>query len=75
MGVFDYLKTAHAFVTDGYQRYQKFKEVWGGLTKKEAKIGDLIKRAGVQVDNIKDIHTKEGFSPKWWVLSHSSTAF
>ena len=60
MGVFDYLKTAHSFVTDGYQRYKKFKEAWSGLTKKETQIGDLIKRAGVQVDNLKDIHGTSG---------------
>jgi len=60
MGVFDYLKTAHSFVTDGYQRYKKFKDIWSGLTKKEVQIGDLIKRAGVKVDNLKDIHDQEG---------------
>ncbi len=60
MGILDALKSAHSFVTDGYKRYQDLREMFGGLSEKEQKIGDLIKRAGVKVDNIQDIHNKEG---------------
>ena len=34
--------------------------MFGGLSEKEKKIKDLIDRAGVKVDNLQEIHTKEG---------------
>ena len=61
MGFFDSLKNVHKFVTDGFQRYQEFKNWTGGkLSEKEKRIQDLIQRSGVQVDNLQDIHNKEG---------------
>ena len=59
--VWDLLKNAHRFISDGYEKYTSVKKAFGGeLSATDKRIADLLTQTGVQVDNIQQIHDSEG---------------